>query len=171
MLSDLQHRHLPGGPPLTFLSVDGGRSRISSSGTSQRVRRQRFLALMMDAHGSPAPTPPKGPAVGVFYVDGGCSQISVSTHQEARRQCFLALMVGAPGSPAPAPPRGARHRHFLVLMVSAPGSPAPPPRRVITNIQQLSGSRSQISSNGVTMSTLFLRKKITGPCTAKDLKR
>jgi hypothetical protein len=38
-----------------FLSVDGGRSRISRSGTSQ------------------------GGAVDIFYVDGGRSQIFVST--------------------------------------------------------------------------------------------
>jgi hypothetical protein len=36
-----------------FLSVDGGRSLISSSGTSEGVRRQCFLALMVDAPASP----------------------------------------------------------------------------------------------------------------------
>jgi hypothetical protein len=40
-----------------FLSVDGGRSWITSSSTSQ------------------------GPTVDIFDVDGGCSRISVSTHQ------------------------------------------------------------------------------------------
>jgi hypothetical protein len=48
-----------------FLSVDGGRSWISSSDTSQGARRRRFLALMVDAPGSPAPAPPRGPAVDV----------------------------------------------------------------------------------------------------------
>jgi hypothetical protein len=56
----------PGGPPLTFSSVDGGSSRIPSSGTYQGARRRCFLALMVDAPGSPAPGPPKGPAVDVF---------------------------------------------------------------------------------------------------------
>jgi hypothetical protein len=49
--------------------------------------------------------PPRGPAVDVFYVDGGCSRISISTHQGARHQRFFALMVGTPRSPAP-PRRG-----------------------------------------------------------------
>jgi hypothetical protein len=45
---------LPRGPQSTFLSVDGGRSRIFSSGTT------------------------RGPAVDVFYVDGGRSWITSS---------------------------------------------------------------------------------------------
>jgi hypothetical protein len=52
-------------PPLTFISVDGGRYQITSSNTSQ------------------------GAAVDVFYVDGGRSRIFVSTRQEARHQHFL----------------------------------------------------------------------------------
>jgi hypothetical protein len=48
----------PGAPLLTFLSIDGGCYRISSSDTSQGARRRRFLALMVDAPGSPAPAPP-----------------------------------------------------------------------------------------------------------------
>jgi hypothetical protein len=48
-----------------FLSVDGGRSRIYSSDTSQGAHRQCFLALMVDAPGSTSPTPPRGPAVDV----------------------------------------------------------------------------------------------------------
>jgi hypothetical protein len=55
----------PEGPPSTFLRVDDGRSQIYSSGTSQGVRRQHFLALMVGALGSPAPTPPKRPAINV----------------------------------------------------------------------------------------------------------
>jgi hypothetical protein len=51
---------------LIFLSVDGGRSRISSSGTSQGARRRYFLALMVDTPGSPAPAPPRAPAVNIF---------------------------------------------------------------------------------------------------------
>jgi hypothetical protein len=73
----------PGAPPLTFLSVDGACYRISSSDTSQGARHRRFLALMVDAPGSPAPAPPGG-----------------------RHRRFLALMVGAPEYPAPTPPRG-----------------------------------------------------------------
>jgi hypothetical protein len=117
----------PRGPPSTFLSVDGGRSQISSSGTSQGgavdvfyvdggrsrisistshgARHRRFLALMVDAPESQTPPPPKGAAVDMFYVDGRHSQISISTSQGARHRCFLALMMGAPKSPAPTSPR------------------------------------------------------------------
>jgi hypothetical protein len=52
-----RHRH--------FFSIDGGRSRISSSGTFQGVRRRRFLMLMADAPGSPSLALPKGSAVNV----------------------------------------------------------------------------------------------------------
>jgi hypothetical protein len=65
-----------------FLSVDGGRSQISSFGTSQWACRRHFLALMVGTLGSSAPAPPNGPAVNV------CS-----------------LIVGAPESLS-APPRG-----------------------------------------------------------------
>jgi hypothetical protein len=68
-----------------IFSVDGGRSRISSSVTSQGVRRRRFLALMVGAPGSPASAPPRGAVIDVFYVDGGRSQIFVSTSQGACR--------------------------------------------------------------------------------------
>jgi hypothetical protein len=90
-----------GGRASMFLSIDGGRS-----STSQGARCQCFLALMVGAPGSPPPAPPRGPIVNVFYIEGGRSRISISTHQGARLQCFFALMVGAPGSPTPAPPRG-----------------------------------------------------------------
>jgi hypothetical protein len=76
-----------------FLSIDGGRS-----GTSQGARCQCFLALMVGAPGSPPPAPPRGPIVNVFYIEGGRSRISISTHHGARRRCFLALMMGALGS-------------------------------------------------------------------------
>jgi hypothetical protein len=62
-----------------FLSIDDGRSRIPSSDISQETRRQRFLALMVGAPGSLAPTPPRGSAVDIFYVDGGRYRIFVST--------------------------------------------------------------------------------------------
>jgi hypothetical protein len=68
---------------MMFLSVYGGRSWISSSGTTQGARHRRFLALMVGAPGSPAPTPPR----------------------EARHRCFVALMVDDPGSTALTPPR------------------------------------------------------------------
>jgi hypothetical protein len=61
-----------------FPSVDGGRSRIPSSVTSQG-RRQRFLAFIVGAPGSLALKPHSGSAVDAFYVDGGCSRISIST--------------------------------------------------------------------------------------------
>jgi hypothetical protein len=54
-----------------FLSVDGGRSRIYSSDTSQGAHRRCFLALMAGAPGSTALAPPRG----------------------GRRRCFLPLMV------------------------------------------------------------------------------
>jgi hypothetical protein len=66
-----------------FSNVDGERSRISSSGTSQGGRHRYFLMLMVGAPGSPAPTPPR-----------------------RRRQCFLALVVDATGSLASTPPKG-----------------------------------------------------------------
>jgi hypothetical protein len=89
-----------------FLRIDGGRYQISNSGTHQGVHHRRFLALMVYALGSPAPAPLRGPIIDVFYVDGECSRISISTRQGARRQRFLPLMVDAPRSPAPALTRG-----------------------------------------------------------------
>jgi hypothetical protein len=105
-----------------------------------------IYTLMVGAPGSPAPTPPRGTTVDVFYIDSGRSCISVSTSQGARRQCFLALMVGALGSLALTPPRGepstflrvdggcsrisssgtsrGTSSMFFTLMVDAPGSPA-----------------------------------------------
>jgi hypothetical protein len=61
--------------PSTFLSIDGGCSRIYSSDTSQ------------------------GLAVDVCYIDGGRFRISVSTSQRGPPSMFFTLMVGAPGSP------------------------------------------------------------------------
>jgi hypothetical protein len=130
MLPDLQLRHLPGGPLSTFLSVDGGCPRFSSSGTSQGAYRRYFLALMVGALGSQALAPPGGPPLTLFMlmvgapgspalapqrgppstfhsIDGGCSRISSSgTSRGGRCRHFLALMVGALGSPARVPPRG-----------------------------------------------------------------
>jgi hypothetical protein len=54
-----------GGLPSIFLSIDGGRSRIFSSDTTQGARRRHFLALMVDAPGSPTPAPPRRPVVDV----------------------------------------------------------------------------------------------------------
>jgi hypothetical protein len=48
-----------------FLSVDGGRSLISSFDTTQGARRRHFLALMVDAPGLLALAPPRGPTVDV----------------------------------------------------------------------------------------------------------
>jgi hypothetical protein len=39
----------PRGLPSMFLSIDGGRSWIYSSGTSQGARRRHFLSLMVGA--------------------------------------------------------------------------------------------------------------------------
>jgi hypothetical protein len=67
----IQLWYLSEGPPSTCLSFDGGRSRIYNFDTSQGTRRRRFLAWMVDAARSTAPTPPRKPVVDVFYVDGG----------------------------------------------------------------------------------------------------
>jgi hypothetical protein len=56
----------------TFLSVDGGRSQISSIGTFQGVRRRRFLVLMVGAPESPAP-PPREPSADVLQLSGSRS--------------------------------------------------------------------------------------------------
>jgi hypothetical protein len=90
-----------------FLSIDDGRSRIYSSGTSQAARRRCFLASMVDAPGSTALTPPRGAAFDIFSVDGDRSRIySSSTSQGARRRRLLALIVAAPRYIASAPSRG-----------------------------------------------------------------
>jgi ubiquitin C-terminal hydrolase len=88
-----------------FLSIDGGCSRIFNSGSSQGVRRQRFLALMVGAPGSPARHLPHGPSSMFISIDGGRSQIYNSdTSQEAQR--FLAFIVSTLRSTAPTPPKG-----------------------------------------------------------------
>jgi hypothetical protein len=56
-----------------FFNINGGRSQIYSSDTSQGPRRRCFLALMVDAPGSPAPAPPRGTVVDNFNIDGVCS--------------------------------------------------------------------------------------------------
>jgi hypothetical protein len=133
--------HLPGGPPSTFFSID--------------VR----------CYGSPS-APYSGSAVDVFYVDGGCSCISVSTSQGICRRCFPALIVDAHGFLAPTPSRGpsstlfsvdsersrifsfdtcqgARHRCFLALMVDTFRSPAPTtPRGATIDVFYVDGGRS-----------------------------
>jgi hypothetical protein len=58
-------------PIVDIFYVDGGRSQISSSSTSQGGPLSTFVTLMVGAPGSPALTPPRGPTVDVFYVDGG----------------------------------------------------------------------------------------------------
>jgi hypothetical protein len=124
-----------------FLRIDGGGYQISNSGTHQGVHHRRFLALMVDALGSPAPAPLRGPIIDVFYVDGERSRISISTLQ------------------------GVSHRRFLALMMSALGSPTLPPRGPAADVLHLSGSRSQNSGNtsqGATMSRMFLSKSFFG---------
>jgi hypothetical protein len=83
-----------GGPLSMIASVDGGCSRISSSGTSQGASHRHFTALMVGAHGPLAPAPaPRG----------------------AHRQRFTTLMVGAPGPPALAPPPRGRSSMFYSI--------------------------------------------------------
>jgi hypothetical protein len=48
-----------------FSNIDGGRSRIFSSVTSQGARCRRFLVLMVGTTGSKALAPPRGPTVDV----------------------------------------------------------------------------------------------------------
>jgi hypothetical protein len=87
--------------------------------SSQGVRCRCFLALMVGAPGSIAPTPPRGPVIDVCYIDGGRSWISISTSQGAHCRCFLTLMVGAPRSPAPTSPTG-----LTVDVFSVDGGPS-----------------------------------------------
>jgi hypothetical protein len=54
------------GPPSIFLRVDDGCSWISSSDTHQGTYHRCFLALMMGAPRSLAPTPPRGPVIDIF---------------------------------------------------------------------------------------------------------
>jgi hypothetical protein len=55
-------------PAVDVFYIDGGRSRIFSSGTSQGPRCRRFLAFMVGAPGSLAPAPLRGLAVNVFTL-------------------------------------------------------------------------------------------------------
>jgi hypothetical protein len=48
-----------------------------------------FFTLMVGASGFITLTPPREPVVDIFYVDGGCSWISVSTRQGVHHRCFL----------------------------------------------------------------------------------
>jgi hypothetical protein len=115
----------PRGPAVNVFYVDGGRSRITSSGTSQGASHQRFFTLMVDTPRSSAPAPPG-----------------------ARRRCFLALIVGALGSSPLAPPGGPPST-FFTLMVDAPGSLAPtPPGAPLLTFLSVDGGRSRISSSG-----------------------
>jgi hypothetical protein len=52
------------GPTVNVLYIDGGCSRISVI-ASHGAHHRCFLALMVGAPGSLAPTPPRGPAVDV----------------------------------------------------------------------------------------------------------
>jgi hypothetical protein len=70
------------GAPSTFSNVDGERSRIFSSGTSERGRCRHFLALM-----------------------AGAPNFQLRHLQGSPPSMFVTLMVGAPGSLS-APPRG-----------------------------------------------------------------
>jgi hypothetical protein len=73
---------LRGGSSSTFLSIDDGRSRISSSDIFQGARHRRFLALMVGGPGSPAP-PPKGATADVLQLSGSQSHTSSNTTQGA----------------------------------------------------------------------------------------
>jgi hypothetical protein len=155
-----------GGPPLMFLSVDGGHSWIYRSGTRQGARRRCFLhqwwmlsdlcqhspggppstffTLMVGAPGSIAPAPPREPIVDVFYVDGGCSQLSVNTHQGTRRR--RSIDGGRSRIYSFGTSKGVYCRYFLALMVGTPGSTAlAPPREPTIDVFYIDGRCSQIS--------------------------
>jgi hypothetical protein len=78
-----------------FSSVDGGRSRTSSSGTTSRGEPtvDVFTTLMVGAPRPPAPAPPpRGLSLTFSSVDGGRSRISSSgTAQGARRRHFYSV--------------------------------------------------------------------------------
>jgi hypothetical protein len=106
-----------------FLSVDGGRSRVYSSSTSKGGSHRSFLALMVDAPGSPVPAPPRGPPLMFHSVNGGRSRIySSDTSQGARRRCFLSIDGGSSWVYNFGITQGAHCQHFLALTVDAPGS-------------------------------------------------
>jgi hypothetical protein len=65
----------PGGPPSTFLSIDGGCSRIFSSASS-------------------ALAPPEGPPSMFLSVDGGCSRITSSGTSRGPPSMFLSTDGG-----------------------------------------------------------------------------
>jgi hypothetical protein len=93
----------PGISSSMFFTLMVGAPRSPSAPT--RGPPSMFFTLMVGAPGSITPAPPRESTVDVFYVDGGCSWIFISTHQRARHRCFFTLMVGAPDSTAPAPPK------------------------------------------------------------------
>jgi hypothetical protein len=67
-----------------FFNIDGGRSRISSSGTSQGARRRHFLTLMVGGPGSSAPAPlPRGVAVDLLQLSSSHFQTSGNASQGA----------------------------------------------------------------------------------------
>jgi hypothetical protein len=118
-----------------FLSVDGGDSWIFSFGASQGARRRCFLASMVGASGSTALAPPSESIVDVFHIDGGCSQISVSTSQGGPSSTFLSVDGRRSRIYSSGTSHGVHRRHFLALMVGTPGSTAPtPPRDPVVNI-------------------------------------
>jgi hypothetical protein len=72
-----------------FLTLMVGDPR-SPSAPARGARHRCFLALIVDALGSPALTPPRGPPSMFLSVDGGRSRISGSrTSQGVRRRRFL----------------------------------------------------------------------------------
>jgi hypothetical protein len=56
----------PRGPSSMFSNIDGERFRIFSSDTYQEAFHWYFLALVMDATGSSALSPPRGSVVDVL---------------------------------------------------------------------------------------------------------
>jgi hypothetical protein len=97
VLSHLQLWYLPGGQSSMFYSIDGGRSRTSSSSTSsQGAHHQHFTALMVGAPRPPALAPPPKGRTSMFYnVDGGHSRTSSSdTSQGGPSSMFYSVDGG-----------------------------------------------------------------------------
>jgi hypothetical protein len=93
------------GPPSMFLSVDGGRSRIFSSGTSWIPDGDRWWPLSE----IPA-TPLKGPAIDFFNFSGGCCR-TCRQHPPWGLPSTSSTSVVAAAEPAASTPQGA-HRHL-----------------------------------------------------------
>jgi hypothetical protein len=102
-LPDLQFRHLPGAHRRCF-HVDGGRSQIFNSGTSQGPSStfSHWCWALPDLQLQHLP----GARRRRFHVGGGRSSTFSSGTSRGPAADVFTLMLGAPGPLAPAPPGG-----------------------------------------------------------------